>query len=81
MENTDLTKMPINKVVKTLKRRRKHLLDRIRSSDIDLTYDKQEASALSYAIAVMCSLKNCKFILSTLETNRSLIDENEDLQN
>lgn len=80
MKNIELTKMPINKTVKTLKRRRKHLLERIESSDKKLTFDEQEAMALSYAIAMICSLKHCKFLLGTLEANRSVLDENDDLQ-
>lgn len=72
--------MPINRTAKTLRKRRDHLLERIDESDKDLTFDKQEAMALSYAIALVCSLKNCKFLLRTLEDNRSPMDENGDLQ-
>lgn len=36
--------------IKVLKKRRDHLLHRIGMSNIDLTYDKQEAAALTRAI-------------------------------
>jgi len=37
-------------MIKTLKRRRNFLMNRITASDKDLSYDKQECSALNQAI-------------------------------
>lgn len=81
MENINLEQIPFNKTIKTLKKRRNHLRERIEVSDKDLSFDKQEKRALEYAIAVLCALKNCKFFCGTLERSRSQLDEEDTLQN
>lgn len=81
MENINLEKIPFNKVIRTLKKRRNHLKKRIEQSDQDLSFDKQEKRALEYAIATFCSLKNCRFLCGTLERSRSPLDEEDILCN
>lgn len=79
MRDIDLTQIPFSKVIRVLKKRRAHLLERISSSESDLTYDKSEAKCLAYAIAVMCALRNTKWFCGTLESNRDRRDEEDDV--
>lgn len=81
MENINLEQIPFNKVLKTLKKRRKHLRARIEGSEKRLTFDEQEARALDYAIATFYALRNTKWFCGTLEQSREILLENDDLQN
>ena len=46
------------KHIKVLTKRRDHLLKRIQDSDKDLTYDKQELSALNFALQVLHKMED-----------------------
>jgi len=53
---SNFQKKPKQKYIRCLERRKSYLDERIKRSDLDLTYDKAELNALNWAIGVLKEL-------------------------